>query len=345
MFESFPQIASRLNIAGRRQLFVVLGCIAGLLLIIIFKSLWPKTQPPGSQPTTSPSASDGNAPVPPIEAQAIRQKAWHKIRPRLDAANRASEDEIERCVERVDEFFDQRKKGTPAFAEKVLSLKGKWQFIHSRLPKSDASEHLKYLEEQFGEHVFKPEDLKNAVESSVAGYVKAVQGIENQLLVNCRQDISDSDPLAQRLIPQIKSQKDLGDEFQRLLDVVSADVSRDLRFTVGREVVVFAGAGIAEAIFTRVGAALATELAIDSTLATVGTMSSVQTLGISMVAMIVVDIAVDWLEKLAGHDPAADVAAKVDGTLDKIESLLVDGDPEAIRVYRRLRRLESGDPK
>jgi len=38
------------------------------------------------------------------------------------------------------------------------------------------------------------------------------------------------------------------------------------------------------------------------------------------------------------------VALKVDGTLERVRALMIDGDPEATRVYRKLRRLENEDP-
>jgi len=334
---------------------LILGAIAGL---IVAGGLWAlsklSTRTPADHspspvvPTArapQPEATAEAAPkVPPIDVQAIRQKAWRKIKPRLAVANRASEDELERSIDTINDFFNERKQGTKAFAASVLSLKGKWQFIRSHLPYAEANQHLKFLEAKFGEHVFKPEELKEVVESSVAEYVKSVQGIENQLLVNCRQDISDSDPLSQRAIPQIGSQKTFQAEFQRLLGVVGVDVAHDLNYTIGREAVVFVGWDIATTIFLRVGAAVATELSVDSTLIGAGAASSWETFGIGLVAMIVVDIAVDWLEKLTGHDPAAAVALKVDGTLDRVRSLLIDGDPEAFRVYRKLRRLENEDP-
>jgi hypothetical protein len=335
----------------RRHRDLILGAVVGLLLAA---GAWavsqhltrqtPEIPSPSSSKTATSSPPAEAAPiVPPIDVQAIRQKAWRKIKPRLAVANRASEDELERAIDSINEFFGERKQGTKAFAASVLSLKGKWQFIRSHLPYAEANQHLKFLEAKFGEHVFKPDELKAAVESSVAQYVKSVQGIENQLLVNCRQDISDSDPLSQKVIPQIGSQKAFQAEFQRLLGVVGTDVSHDLNYTIGREVVVFVGWDIATTIFTRVGAAVATELSVDSTLIAAGASSSWATFGVGLVALIVVDIAVDWLEKLTGHDPAAAIALKVDGTLDRVRTLLIDGDPEAIRVYRKLRRMENED--
>lgn len=340
-----------------RQRDLILGAMVGLMFaggawaLSTFLSRpasdrLPSASPPAAPDrSTMPHAPTQAAPsVPPIDVQAIRQKAWRKIQPRLAVADRASEDELERAIDAIDEFFSERKAGTKGFAASVLSLKGKWQFIRGHLPYAEANRHLKFLEAKFGEHVFRPDELKQAVESSVAQYVKSVQGVENQLLVNCRQDISDSDPLSQKVIPQIGSQKIFQAEFQRLLAVVGTDVSHDLNYTVGREAVVFVGWDIATTIFLRVGAAVATELGVDSTLMAAGAASSWETFGVGLVAMIVVDIAVDWLEKLTGHDPAAAVALKVDGTLDRVRSLLIDGDPEAIRVYRRLRRLENEDP-
>jgi hypothetical protein len=77
-------------------------------------------------------------------------------------------------------------------------------------------------------------------------------------------------------------------------------------------------------------------LGVSGGLLAAGAGSSWATFGIGLVAAIVIDIGIDWGMKLAGHDPAGEVASKVEGVLQKVKELLLDGEPQAVEAYKKL---------
>ena len=56
-----------------------------------------------------------------------------------------------------------------------------------------------------------------------------------------------------------------------------------------------------------------------------------------------VDGAVDWIMRQAGYDPAGDIAREVSSTLGRMETLLIEGEPEAHRAFKKLRHLQDHD--
>lgn len=129
----------------------------------------------------------------PIDLKAVRQEAWERIQPHIAGADKAIVQQVYANLTPVSEFFTEKKAGTREFAEAVLSLKGKWEFVRSQLPYADSDRHYRFLSEKFEECVFATDDLKRVVEVSIEGYVSEIRGIENQLLVTIRADLNKSD--------------------------------------------------------------------------------------------------------------------------------------------------------
>src|SRR5690349_9582386 len=88
----------------------------------------------------------------------VRVHLWKtKALPRIQASDEAAQATIARQVEEINAFFEQRKRNTRAFAEEVLSLSGKWNYLVSKLPWADQDRHRRYLEEKFREIIFSPD--------------------------------------------------------------------------------------------------------------------------------------------------------------------------------------------
>ena len=213
--------------------------------------------------------------------------------PALLDAELAGNDEIERCLEGVTTFLEKRRPGIPKFAESILSLSGKWKLIHSKLPTAPENEDILYLREQFEAHVFKPEELQAELKSVIAKYVTSLQEVENQLLVQCRADISESDLEALQAIPAASSQEVFSHDFGELLHSMTSILDQDLGVETAKLIASLAGAEIAAEVAIRVIAAVAVKLGIDAGILGTGAATSAATFGVSLVAAIVVDIAVD----------------------------------------------------
>lgn len=304
-----------------------------------------------AEPTAAPVVVL-DAPSPPaaptklsaIELQAWRERAWDKIGPRLDEADRVAESSVNEKLSEVDEFFQARRAGVPAFAKEVLSLSGKWKFVKSKLPTAEDDAHFQYLNERFAQHVFSPDDLRRTLEAVVGEYASRVEGLESQLLVDVRADLSDGDlavPGAPKLPP---TDVGLKQEFQRLLTSVAGDVSRDVSVGVSMTTASLVGGEVAAQIAVRVGTAVAARLGVSAGILGAGAASSWATFGVGLVAAVVVDAALEKAVRAAGYDPEQRVAERVNGVLDQVRSMLVDGDPAAVSTYATLLRLARDDP-
>src|SRR5262249_54300099 len=89
--------------------------------------------------------------------------------------------------------------------------------------------------------------------------------------------------------------------------------------------------------------AVAVRLGVSGGILGTGAASGVATLGVGLVVGFLVDGAVDWTMRQAGYDPAGDIAHEVANTLGRMETLLVEGEPDAHRAFKKLRHLQDHD--
>ena len=232
----------------------------------------------------------------------------------------------------------------PAFSKEVLSLSGKWKFVKSKLPTAEDDAHFRYLDERFQQHVFSSDDLRRTLESVVAEYVSRLEGLESQLLVDVRADLSDGElavPGAPKLPPTDAA---LRSEFNRMIDAVAGDVSRDVSVGVSMTTASLVGGEVAAQIAVRVATAVGARLGVSAGILGAGAASSWATFGVGLVAAVAVDVALTKVVKAAGYDPEVRVAERVNSVLDQIHSMLIDGDPQAVTTYAKVTQLMRDDP-
>jgi hypothetical protein len=318
-------------------------CGLGALLLVGRETAIEPTEPVRSSPSPAVSTPIPPSP-PPIDWRAVRREAWEKIAPRVAAAERESKAEIDRQLAPITQFFDERKGGSLEFAKAILSLSGKWVYVKSKLPLADHDGHFAYLQQQFEERLFTPQDVQRSIESAVAGYIGRLAGIENQLLVDIRADLTEKElPLAQ-VMPALASDEQFRREYQDLLVKVTRQIASDLKIDFSRELVSLVAGEVAAKVALRVGVAVAARLGMSAGVLSIGAGSSWATFGVGLVAAVIIDAALAKAIRAAGYDAEKQVAEKVNETLDHVRALLVDGDPGALEVYEKLRRMERDDP-
>ena len=321
---------------------ITTGVVAGMLLLILMRAARPISDPihdtgADARTTTPPDVSA-------IDPRAVRAQAWSKIAPRLDEADVASTAGIQDAVAEIETFFVERKQGSRPLAEVLLSMKGKWKVIKSRisrvsdkLPFAEQDADLAFLHEKFGEHIFTIEDAQHVVEGAVRGYSQRLNAVENRLLVQIRADLSEGELAAVKVIPSLHSGALLRGEYDRLVGDVSQVLGGELAHDVQREIAALVGGEVAAQVAVRV--AVGTRLGVSAGVLGAGAASSWATFGVGLVAAVVVDQAIGWIERVAGRDPVTAIAAKIDETLDHVRVLFADGDPDARQVYQRVRKL------
>jgi hypothetical protein len=308
------KIASR-HSWWRRQLLLALGITVALTVIAILRM----ASGVSAQPQPDPE----------------RQAAWDKIAPRLSEAEKASADAGDKYAERVRAFFAERKLAARPFAESVLSFSGKWQFLKSKLPFADEKSHERFLREMFERHLFKADDVKDVIEHIVAEYASELQGIESEMLIAIRADLTDGDVAPPELRSALQSEESFQRAYDQTVELILPLISRDMNVTVGREVSSFVAADIAANISLRILTAVTARLGVSAGILGTGAALSVETLGVGLAAAFVADMGLDWIIHQAGYDPEGDVARKVCETLDKVQTLLLEGDPESATLGLR----------
>ncbi len=241
-----------------------------------------------------------------------RVQAWQKITPRVRAADLNGRETADRREEFVRAFFADRKRHSRDFGEAVLSLSGKWAFIKSKLPYSDGDSHRQYLRERFAQIVVSGPELQDLIQSVVAGYINELQGIENDLLVQIRADLSDSDLARFETGAMLRTDEAFRNEYAKSLEQIAAVVQRDVMIQVGRETVAWVSADIATNITISLATALAERLGVSAGVLGTGVASGTLTLGVGIAAGLVLDAILDWVLKIYRHDPAGEIAWKVD---------------------------------
>jgi hypothetical protein len=275
--------------------------------------------------------------VEPIDPEVLRRRAWDKIARHLAPADATSMAAIDRSLAPIEEFFAEHREGARPFAKSVLSLRGKWKYVKTRgVFGGDSDEHLAFLDEKFREHVFDPDELKAVVESSIADYVRSVQGIENKLLVTSRSEIEAIDPSVGSAIAGLDSQIEFAAQYEKMLEHVVKDVTRGANTDMGIFVGSFVAAEVTQQLMVRMGRAIATRLGVSAGILGAGASGGAASAGVTIGLAIVIDMGIEWLMSLTGSDASTKVTAKVEESLDKLQAFILDGDPIAVEAYHKI---------
>lgn len=304
----------------RQAILIALGCLVGIILYAVIRN-WSAYAPE-------------------------RVAAWEKITPRLQAAHQAGERTAQLHSDFVHQFFAERSKRATAFAEEVLSLSGKWEYVKSTVGISDADAHRRYLHARFEEMVVSAAQLEELLRTVVASCVQDLQGIENDLLVQIRADLGDSDLAQAPGGMMLRTEDVFRQQYARTLEQVEILVGQDVNVQVVREAGSWVASDIAATLTISLMAACAERLGISAGVLGTGMASGAATLGLGIAAGFLVDALLDQMLAWCGYDPTGNIAQKVCETLKRFEDLLLEGDPSSeggnVGLRRELQRLHEG---
>jgi hypothetical protein len=119
------------------------------------------------------------------DAELRRTIAWKIIAPRIEIAQEEALKAVETRTQEVRDFFLERQKRVPAYAQRVLSFRSKWELGKSKLPGADKEAHTRFLRDEFSKLVFSETELGQVVTTAATDYVRDIQAIENTLLGGC----------------------------------------------------------------------------------------------------------------------------------------------------------------
>ena len=306
-------------IANLRAHWRLLG--AAMVLALISGGLNRLTSVESPAPRTTDSVAVPPAPMAPAAPIAIDEKtaidAFAKIEPRLNQFAEEATQDLEESLDIVDEFFTERRRGAKAFSAELLSYWGKFQHVRGYF-ETDA--HDRYIQECFNRHIFKPEELTAVIESAVSQFVSKLQARENKLLVDLRADLGDEGLGAMAALPSLRTDEAFRRRYEALIEQVAPALSRDIGVEITKELLDWR---VASPIVMRIGSGLAARLGVSGAILSGGAYAGPASLGISVVVSLLVDRFLDWVFRQVGHDPEAQIAAKVEGTLDELEAIVM----------------------
>jgi len=305
------------NSSKTRRKFYLMAAIAvvfGVLLRGTLVAVFTGTEP--SHPTTIKLPSDGRAQV------------RERLEPSLVWAERESQKAVADNLRRLDDFFADAKKRTPAFAKDVLGWRSKWYLAVDKMPFTRTGRQMIFLRGAFNDDIFSQEQLTQVLNQLVKDYDNSLMGIENRMLVKMKADISDLPPSFRPSFGGNESQ--LKNEFNAALAQAKERARADLKADVGREVT--------SVVVGEILTVVAVRMSVEGGILAAGAASSWETFGIGLAASIIVDQAVSWVWDW-WRNPIGDLSGKMNDKLDEIHRLMVDGDGTHLGLCGRLAEL------
>lgn len=297
----------------KKNILILLGAAIGLGGSVALKHVF--TKPPVSV----------EVPVDPVtkkkrDEDERRKIAWKIVAPQIGIAQEEILKAADVRAREVREFFEERKKRIPAYSTRVLSFRSKWELGKSMMPGADKDAHTRFLKEEFSKMVFSEAELGQAVTDAVENYVRDIQAIENALLVKIRADLKDI-PDCAGLLPDLKTAEFFRERFESVARGFSGKAGTDAKVDVGRLV----GSEIATAIAIRVGLAVAERLGVSAGIMGTATAAGPETLGVSIVAGLIVDQIASWLIGWY-YQPEVEIGNKLNDELNELSTLIISGD-------------------
>ena len=324
--------------------FRLIAAVGGLAACLLGGTILQTTRRP--QPTpTPPGAVAAALPTPtPIDPAAVKAHAWKRAELLLADAERQASAALSKHLASLHAFLDERSQhGARAFAERLLSLRGKWELVRGEI--GNAGGYSAFLQAAFAENLFKAEELEQAVNAAVKGFVLELDSIEQDLLVRLRRDLADDELPVLTVLPQLRSDELLQRHYHELSARVTQDLRTDLAYVVGREALSWTVLPqLVNALTQKALTAVALRAGFSAATLSASTTFSAVTFGASMVACIILDYALDQIIKAAGYDAEAKVAARITELLDELGHIITDGDPKARATLDKLKAMQRDDP-
>lgn len=344
------QTAPRGGADGRtRMAWAIAAVVVPIVAIAVCWRAQPQTsirisQRPPVMATASPD-DQGEPPPGPRRAmnpdQLIRRRReikWEAAQPQLAEAGETAKAALDARIKAVEEFFAERKRGVGAFAGEVLSGDAKMELasdlastaadagatLVSRLfgggavgrPDADVrARFTEYVGRCFRRHVLDHRQLGDAVHAAVVGYRGDLQELEGPLLVAYGIDggLPGFEPAPRAPVVGMVGQG-LDDAIGRAAAVGSDDFGTAIFGVAGS---MLAGNALGEAL-------------------TPADATGLQRVGVDLAAGAAADAVIGKAIEQAGHGTAGRLAAETGAALDRIRTLVLEGEPIPTEHYRKL---------
>ena len=306
-----------------RPIWIVASLCAILAVWGYFRANPPSIlAPPTQSATSSQTVQEQAIRDRVIRERAIRERAVREraVRELLEKHLQKSESEIQGLAKQgypaIEIIFGKAYNNVPAFADSILGFQSKWKLVLDKLPWNDKNRHGRFLKDQFEEHIFSSEELESAVRQAVKERLNQVRDIESQMLIGIRADIEGLPELAQ--IESLDA-SELELRFQQAIAQASQVVSQDLSSNIESQLISLVAGEVMAQVAIRMG--------VSAGILSTGAASGWATLGIGLVAGILVDQLVtriwDWWS-----EPEVELQYQVSKQLSLVHDLICKGEPD-----------------
>ncbi|MCY3007355.1 MAG: hypothetical protein NTV29_15435 [Planctomycetota bacterium] len=289
---------------------------AGLCAILAACVFVKAKQPPGLAPGLAPGL------VPADGSKAVREL--------LEKHLQKSESQIQQLAGQgypaIEIIFSKAYDNVPTFADSILGFRSKWNLVLDKIPWNDKDRHNRFLKDQFQEHIFSPEEIESAVRQAVGERLNEVRDIESQMLIAIRADIEGL-PELDRI--ETHDASDLELRFQQAIAHASDVVSQDLSSNIESQLVSLVAGEVMAQVAIRMG--------VSAGILSTGAASGWATLGIGLVAGILVD---QLVTRIWGwwSEPEAELQYQVSKQLSLVHDLICKGDSDSEGLDGRFTR-------
>jgi hypothetical protein len=249
----------------------------------------------------------------------LRQAREHAVL-LLDQADRDAHQAVTAQVATLATVFEEAKQQTPALANEVLAWAGHWRFLIDHVPGAGTGRHTAFLDAAIVRHLFCAEQLTARLDTAVRAYRQAEHTIEDQLLVQLRQDLAD---LAVPGSGPSLDTKGITAALDQLTQAAAAQAGVGLQVDVSRELASWVACEMVARIAVR---ALVPEALVASAPAT---------LGVGLAAAVVADQALAWTWDYCA-DPRGAMTKALNRQLDECAQRVIVGTREKPGLQPRL---------
>jgi len=239
------------------------------------------------------------------------------------------------AVEPVAELFKKARGNTRAFAGDSMGFYGKYCALADLIPWTSHARLRQHLEERFGAHFFKPEDLGKAIETAAERFGGELESIESRMIVRLRAEM-ESLPDSGR--PDAVTLARLGERLRFEIEkaraqVLGANAEHGAVLAGGTVVSSVAGPVLVAAMESAIAAVLA-RTAGPTAAATTGT-----GLGgpLGFVTFLAVEMLVEWVWDW-WTDPRGRLANQLDDRLKSMEKAIIEGDGQGPGMRETLKK-------
>jgi hypothetical protein len=188
------------------------------------------------------------------------------------------------------------------------------------VPGAGTGRHTAYLDAAVARHLFRPEQVTARLDAAVRAYLQAEHAIEDQLLVQLRQDLAD---LAVPGSGPVLDTRAVTAALDRLTQATAAQACVGLQVDVTRELVAW------------VACEMVTRMAVRALVPEALVASAPVTLGVGLAAAVVADQAIAWSWDYCA-DPRGAMTKALNQQLDECAQRIIVGTRETPGLQPRL---------